>query len=232
MKIKSEIIYTDTIYYYKKPVHGYICSILSANDPDVKNLNILERDSELELEYILEPNTTMSDIRNAICEKMNKQIGDLCRSCPCICIKSHEDFIEIENMDIIVETLLRKFQIDGNLQLYFAFSALQGDIWREGQIHYYMQSREYGKHNRPHVHVNAGDRYSAAIDILTGEILAGEIPGKYMKQIKNKVEKNRGFLIDCWNNMTDGINVDIDYRFGITSFRNVLTDYEGVKERN
>lgn len=69
-------------------------------------------------------------------------------------------------------------------------------------------------------------------DILTGEILAGEIPGKYMKQIKNKVEKNRGFLIDCWNNMTDGINVDIDYRFGITSFRNVLTDYEGVKERN
>ena len=100
MKIKSEIIYTDTIYYYKKPVPGYICSILSANDPDGKNLNILERDSELELEYILEPNTTMSDIRNAICEKMNKQIGDLCRSCPCICIKSHEDFIEIENMDI------------------------------------------------------------------------------------------------------------------------------------
>ena len=153
MKIKSEIIYTDTIYYYKKPVPGYICSILSANDPDGKNLNILERDSELELEYILEPNTTMSDIRNAICEKMNKQIGDLCRSCPCICIKSHEDFIEIENMDIMVETLLRKFQIEGNLQLYFAFSALQGDIWREGQIHYYMQSREYGKHNRPHVHV-------------------------------------------------------------------------------
>ena len=81
MKIKSEIIYTDTIYYYKKPVPGYICSILSANDPDGKNLNILERDSELELEYILEPNTTMSDIRNAICAKMNKQIGDLCRSC-------------------------------------------------------------------------------------------------------------------------------------------------------
>lgn len=52
MKIKSEIIYTDTIYYYKKPVPGYICSILSANDPDGKNLNILERDSELELEYI------------------------------------------------------------------------------------------------------------------------------------------------------------------------------------
>ena len=174
----------------------------------------------------------MSDIRNAICGKMDKQIGDLCRSCPCIYIKSHEDFIEIENMDIMVETLLRKFQIEGNLQLYFAFSALQGDIWREGQIHYYMQSREYGKHNRAHVHVNAGDRYSAAIDILTGEILAGEIPGKYMKQIKNKVEKNRGFLIDCWNNMTDGINVDIDYRFGTTSFRNVLIDHEGGKERN
>ena len=209
MKIKSEIIYTDTIYYYKKPVPSYICSILSANDPDGKIINILERDSELEL-----------------------QIGDLCRSCPCIYIKSHEDFIEIENMDIMVETLLRKFQIEGNLQLYFVFSALQGDIWREGQIHYYMQSREYGKHNRAHVHVNAGDRYSAAIDILTGEILAGEIPGKYMKQIKNKVEENREFLIDCWNNMTDGINVDIDYRFGTTSFRNVLIDHEGGKERN
>ena len=45
MKIKSEIIYTDTIYCYKKPVPGYICSILSANDPDGKNLNILEMSS-------------------------------------------------------------------------------------------------------------------------------------------------------------------------------------------
>ena len=53
-----------------------------------------------------------------------------------------------------------------------------------------------------------------------------------MKQIKNKVEENREFLIDCWNNMTDGINVDIDYRFGTTSFRNVLIDHEGGKERN
>lgn len=75
MKIKSEIIYTDTIYYYKKPVPGYICSILSANDPDGKNLNILERDSELELEYILEPNTTMSDIRND--EKVKELLAPL-----------------------------------------------------------------------------------------------------------------------------------------------------------
>lgn len=230
MKIKSEIIYTDTIYYYKKPVPGYICSILSANDSDGKILNILERDSELELEYILESNATMSDIRNAICEKMDKQIADLCRSCPCICIKSHEDFIEIENMDIMVEILLRKFQIEGNLQIYFVFSALQGDIWREGQIHYYMQSREYGKHNRPHVHVNACDRYSAAIDILTGETLVGKIPGKYMKQIKNKIEENREFLIDCWNNMTDGINVDIDYRFGTTSFRNNCSCHDEIEK--
>ena len=40
-----------------------------------------------------------------------------------------------------------------------------------------------------------------------------------MKQVKNKIEENCEFLIDCWNNMTDGINVDIDYRFGSTSFR-------------
>lgn len=219
MKIKSEIIYTDTVHYYKKPVPGYICSILLANDSDGKIINILERDSNLELEYVLEQNTTMSDIQKAICGKMDKQIGELCRSCQCICIKSQQDFIMIENMNITVEILLRKFQIEGNLQVYFVFSALQGDIWREGQIHYYMQSHEFGKHNRPHVHVNAGGKYSASIDILTGEILAGELPGKYMKQIKNKIEENCEFLIDCWNNMTDGINVDIDYRFGSTSFR-------------
>ena len=134
MKIKSEIIYTDTIYCTIKSLFLAIYVVFFQRMIQYgKNLNILERDSELELEYILEPNTTMSDIRNAICEKMNKQIGDLCRSCPCICIKSHEDFIEIENMDIMVETLLRKFQIEGNLQLYFAFSALQREIfWREG----------------------------------------------------------------------------------------------------
>ena len=63
MKIKSEIIYTDTVNYYKKPVPGYICSILLANDSDGKIINILERDSNLELEYVLEQNTTMSDIK-------------------------------------------------------------------------------------------------------------------------------------------------------------------------
>ena len=66
MKIKSEIIYTDTIYYYKKPVPGYICSILLANDSDEKIINILERDSDLELEYDLEQNTTMSDNRRIL----------------------------------------------------------------------------------------------------------------------------------------------------------------------
>lgn len=219
MKIKSEIIYTDTIYYYKKPVPGYICSILLANDSDEKIINILERDSDLELEYDLEQNTTMSDIKKAICRKMDKRIGEFCGSCPCVCIKSHQDFIQIKNMNITAESLLRRFQIEGNMQIYFVFSALQGDIWREGQIHYYMQSHESGKHNRPHVHVNAGGRYSASIDIITGEILAGELSGKYMKQVKNKIEENCEFLIECWNNMTDGINVDIDYRFGSTSFR-------------
>ena len=85
-----------------------------------------------------------------------------------------------------------------------------GGIWEEGQIQYYMRSHESGSHHRAHVHVNAEHKYDASVDILTGKVLEGKL-GKYEKKVIKKVSDNQEFLLQCWNDMTDGLKVDIDY---------------------
>lgn len=214
MQVFCRIIYMDDERYYTEPVPPYIYSILSYHENMECIKQILKKDSVLNIECPIDKETTVADIQNIICSRMNKYVGNLCSSCPCICTKSQQDFIRIENLLIKIEYLLNKFDIKDIFYLYFVFSAFQGDVWREGQIRYYMQSHESGRHNQPHIHVNISGQYNSSINILTGETLAGEVPQKYRKEVENKIKNNREFLIFCWNNMTDGLKVDINYRFG------------------
>lgn len=133
--------------------------------------------------------------------------------------KSEREMVEVNNYDTLLQKLEDEFGKREIYDMFFVFSALQGDVWREGQIRYYMQSSEAGSHNTPHVHVNIAHTASASISIIDGTILAGKIPQKYKSEITQKVRRNREYLIQCWNTMTDGINVDINYGMGITTFK-------------
>ena len=120
---------------------------------------------------------------------------------------------------IQINQLQRLFEISKQLHLLFVFSIFQGEIWREGQIKYYMQSHESGSHNNPHVHVNIGHKYEASIDIINGNILAGRVPQKYYGKIIKKIKDNKDFLMLCWNELTDGMKIDINYGLGIASYQ-------------
>ena len=108
----------------------------------------------------------------------------------------------------------KKFNI-----LLYALVDKGGGICVENGIRYYMNSKEYGKHNIPHVHVEyAGKQASIS---LYGKVLAGHIPKKQEKEAIDKIKNNKESFLFKWNTMTDGskfkfdndilIKVDHDY---------------------
>lgn len=82
-----------------------------------------------------------------------------------------------------------------------------------------MNSREAGRHNLPHVHVDYRHETSATVSLYDGEMIEGDIPKKVMKRVKGKVLDNQRYLMECWNKMTDGLCVNLNVHFGITPLK-------------
>ena len=57
-------------------------------------------------------------------------------------------------------------------------------------INYWMNTRENGKHNLPHIHVKYNDE-EVIIGILNGEILAGKIQKKKQNEAVERIKKNK-----------------------------------------
>jgi hypothetical protein len=131
-----------------------------------------------------------------------------------------DDIVYIPEYSFKIAKLFDYYGDQTELTVLLVFSVLQGDVWREGRIRYYMRSHEAGHHNLPHVHVMVGHDYEASIGILDANILAGKLPKKFEHQIIKKITDNKCHLLECWNEMTDGIYVDINYLMGETQFLN------------
>ena len=54
------------------------------------------------------------------------------------------------------------------------------------------------EHNTPHIHI-IYDKYSAAMDIRTLNIIDGNIPEKAYNMVKEWVEINKKELLNIWN---------------------------------
>ncbi len=124
----------------------------------------------------------------------------------------------VDDISANLKYLINKYfdpQNTGVVHIQILICADAGGICTEDNIRYYMHSKESGKHNKPHVHVeDTSWQYEASIDLSNGDILAGELPTKMHKIVKKKIEKERRFFYECWNTMTDGLEVDINKEFG------------------
>ena len=60
--------------------------------------------------------------------------------------------------------------------------------------------------------------YEASIDIQTGEVLAGNLPKKELKNAKKVILSDSKYFIECWNEMTDGLSIDINNHYGLTDY--------------
>jgi len=83
-------------------------------------------------------------------------------------------------------------------------------------ITYSFHSREAGRHNVAHVHVDVRHTHSASISIETGEVLAGFLPQKDLKTVRSRIDKNKLYLLEQWNKQTDGIRIDLNYGMGLS----------------
>lgn len=103
------------------------------------------------------------------------------------------------------------------IEVAYYFCCDAGQILEAENLRFYMHSKEKGRHNKPHVHVediNKGDECSIAI--LDGELLDGKIKKKELRKAQQIIKDNQNLFIDYWNKHTDGINIDINFNLGLT----------------
>lgn len=94
-----------------------------------------------------------------------------------------------------------------------------GDIWVEDGLRYYMHSKEAGRHNLPHIHVDYKHECSATISLYDGKMVDGDMPRRVMKRASKKIMDNQRYLMECWNKLTDGLRIDLNVYFGVTPLK-------------
>ena len=135
-------------------------------------------------------------------------------------VLAQEKLILIENLSYNFETFIHKYKIENVLELYLIYCNQAGSIWRDDGIEYYMNSKESGSHYRAHVHVDYKHECEASIALDNGEVLAGKIPSKALRIVRKRIEENKEFLAKCWNEMTDGLKIDLNHYFGKKKIEN------------
>ena len=71
---------------------------------------------------------------------------------------------------------------------------------------FYMYPEKNGRHNRPHVHVMYGDD-ECELSVPEGEVLAGEIPGKQLRNAQTFIDLRNEELMLNWKLCMEGKDV-------------------------
>ena len=111
------------------------------------------------------------------------------------------------------------YDISKALHIFFVLSNQAGDIWVEDGLRYYMHSKEAGRHNLPHIHVDYKHECSATISLYDGKMVDGDMPRRVMKRASKKIMDNQRYLMECWNKLTDGLRIDLNVYFGVTPLK-------------
>ncbi len=106
-----------------------------------------------------------------------------------------------------------------HVKVQLLVSSDAGTVFEDSGIRYYMNSKEAGSHNKPHVHVNIRNEVEASFSILDGTQLAGgKIKPKDKKEIKKMIAEKRYELLEYWNKYTDGLSVDLNQVWGLIHY--------------
>lgn len=161
--------------------------------------------------------STIQDIEKAIIEKAGFEWDNFLHSYTTTALYMNGEFVEIYDSSIKLSTIEKYYyDIEDKIQVFFIFSNQAGDIWVEDGLRYYMHSRESGRHNKPHIHIDYRHEQDVSMSLSDGSVLVGSIPPKALKKARKRVMDNQRFLLECWNKQTDGLHVDINHFLGIT----------------
>ena len=189
---------------------SYICEKI-LREPSTKDRRLFE----IEIEY--DSNTTLGKVAEQI--MISKQLNKYNNyKNVIVAFRNGEMRYKICDEDAIFEVALEKY-LDpfDKKKIYVEVFILcaTGRIDAEDGVVYYMHSNEGNRHNEPHVHISeiSFNPREATISILTGKVLAGEMPKKLIKKAREKILANREFFIECWNTKTNGLEVDVNRVF-------------------
>lgn len=93
------------------------------------------------------------------------------------------------------------------LEQTFELYEIRGMVGNENGISFIVHSNERN-HCIPHVHARYGE-YEVSIDIITGNVLIGNIPKKNQKIAVDWVKKNRDKLLSDWKNIALSANTSM-----------------------
>ena len=104
-----------------------------------------------------------------------------------------------------------------NIQLLINSDA--GTIFKDDGIRYYIHSKESGRHNTPHVHVDIRHEVSGSFSLIDGSQLSGEgIKKNDVNKIKKMINSKKKELVKYWNEHTDGLTVDLNQALGLIQY--------------
>lgn len=109
--------------------------------------------------------------------------------------------------------------IEDTIEIQLLLCMDAGSVFEDDGIRYYMNSRETGKHNEAHVHVDIRHETSGSFSIITGKKLSkGKIRISDVRKIQMMIANHQAELINFWNDHTDGLTVDLDQAFGLIGY--------------
>lgn len=228
MKVYFEMIVDDGTQYYKSNNPGvaicdyvYMRGLEGEDDASFWEDQIKHYQEHMAFDFCLDagPDMSITDVANVIGEKIGFDQQRFTESPFRIYLLADGEFAEIVTPAIRMSTISKYYDIREELHIFFMLSNQAGDVWVEDGLRYYMNSRESGRHNLPHVHVDYKHETSAVVSLYDGKMIKGDIPRKVMKAVERKVLENQEYLMECWNKMTDGLPVDLNVYFGVTPLR-------------
>lgn len=210
------MIYDDNDIYTHVGIPPYMWDSLA----DMRHFSRQETEAflnqHLSFSFECEDTFTVEDVADTINSQLGIDKNFVSSGEGIIHVELNHNAVRVNDYSQTVSTVSQLLSPDKKataLNFWYAFSDSQGQVWpsKDG-IYYYMNSRERGSHNMPHVHVNVSHQYDASINILTGKILEGSIPaGKKQRTILKTISEKKEELLYFWNNNTDGLKFNVNY---------------------
>ena len=220
MRIEFQWNFEDGIVYHLRDVPGWFiqfcCEQLGLTVDDYKEaVNQIDRACSLFTPLIINTEINENTTFKEIVEYYLEEVGidkESFLSLPIFpSVIANKACYEIEDLTITVSYVLDNYDCGEVLRICFFLSVLQGEVFHDDGISYYMHSNENTSNNLPHVHVSKSGEFDIVVDFLNLTLIEGNIKQRQLNQILDVIKTKQNTLVDYWNNHTNGIKINVDY---------------------
>ena len=168
----------------------------------------------------------LADVVSRCAPQDSQNSGTVNGLAPFLYLYDSYNLYHIDNIELKLLSINNMHKDGELLELFLIIPGNAGELFRnvpsnynDAGVRYQLNSHEGDRHHKPHVHLDYKHMAFAVVDILTGDILeqsGGRFPGKRLGAAVRRIRDNEPDLIDAWNRQTDGLTINLNYKFGKT----------------